>query len=170
MYELKPIRRDAVPAALEKAERYRLLNQPRQAESICRDILAADPGNQAATITLVLALTDQFATGTGPDMQLVHEALEGVRGDYERAYYQGVVDERRGKSMLRGSGPVEAGVSWLQRAMAHFEAAAGASPAGNDDAVLRWNSCARLLNRLESRGPLAAHADDALLVDDIPQR
>ena len=37
-----------MPAALEKALRYRLLNEPVEAESICRDVLEVDPDNQAA--------------------------------------------------------------------------------------------------------------------------
>src|SRR6266496_5947017 len=32
---LKPISRAAIPRALERAERYRLLSEPEQAESIC---------------------------------------------------------------------------------------------------------------------------------------
>ena len=35
MFELKPLSREAIPRALEKAERYRLLNEPAEAESIC---------------------------------------------------------------------------------------------------------------------------------------
>ena len=58
MYELKPISRDAIPRAIQKAERYRLLNQSWAAESICLDILNIDPGNQQVLVMLVLALTD----------------------------------------------------------------------------------------------------------------
>ena len=58
--ELKTIARDGIPHALEKAERYRLLNDPAQAESICRDVLAVDADNQDALRALILALTDQF--------------------------------------------------------------------------------------------------------------
>ena len=60
MPELKPLSRDAVDAALSKAERYRLLNEPHEAESICLDVLEIDPDNQPAHITLLLSLTDQF--------------------------------------------------------------------------------------------------------------
>src|SRR5207248_11695595 len=58
MSELKSLSKEAIPAALEKAERYRLLNEPGEAESICLDILKADPENQQAIITLLLALTE----------------------------------------------------------------------------------------------------------------
>src|SRR5205809_2184265 len=36
-----------------KAERYRLLNEPGEAESICLDILVVDPENQHAIIMLI---------------------------------------------------------------------------------------------------------------------
>ena len=49
-----------MPAALEKALRYRLLNEPLEAESICLDVLQAEPENQEALVTLVLARTDLF--------------------------------------------------------------------------------------------------------------
>src|SRR5579864_3525344 len=58
--ELKTLSLEAVPRALAKAERYRLLNEPGEAESICRDALDADPDNQDALVMLLLALTDQF--------------------------------------------------------------------------------------------------------------
>ena len=60
MFELKPISHESVAGALAKAERYRLLNEPGEAESICRDILEIEPGNQQALISLILALTDQI--------------------------------------------------------------------------------------------------------------
>ena len=61
MSELKKLSKEAIPAALEKAERYRLLNEPGEAESICLDILAIDPENQRAIIMLLLALTVALA-------------------------------------------------------------------------------------------------------------
>jgi len=61
MFALKSISHDSVSGALAKAERYRLLNEPVEAESICRDILEIEPDNQQALISLLLALTDQVA-------------------------------------------------------------------------------------------------------------
>ncbi|MEE2900476.1 MAG: hypothetical protein VX815_18600, partial [Gemmatimonadota bacterium] len=63
MSELKPLSADAVPVALAKAEHYRLLNEPEEAESICIDILEVDPEHQKALINLLLARTDQFKEG-----------------------------------------------------------------------------------------------------------
>ena len=65
MFNLKPISHDSIETALAKAERYRLLNEPHEAESICHDILAIDPANRQARISLVLALTDEIPRSAG---------------------------------------------------------------------------------------------------------
>ena len=57
-FDLKSISIEGVPKALEKAERYRLLNEPSLAESICVDILTVLPAHQQALISLLLARTD----------------------------------------------------------------------------------------------------------------
>src|ERR671927_1146689 len=98
MPELKPLSREAIPAALEKAERYRLLNEPGEAESICLDVLAADPENQQAIITLLLAMTDRFSKGYGVSDTQTNELLTRLKSEYEREYYSGIVAERRAKA------------------------------------------------------------------------
>ena len=100
-FELKPISRAAIPGALQKAERYRLLNEPWAAESICRDILAIEPDNQQVIVMLVLSLTDQLATGQGRVMHDVREALSRLTDPYQRAYYSGITSERHGQELLR---------------------------------------------------------------------
>ena len=60
MFQLKPLSPEAVPAAIEKAMRYRLLNEPAEAESICLDVLEIDSTNQRALVILLLSITDQF--------------------------------------------------------------------------------------------------------------
>ena len=105
MSDLKPLSREAIPAALEKAERYRLLNEPGEAESICLDVLRADPENQAALITLLLAVTDRFGKGYGVSDTQAKELLARVKGDYERAYYTGILAERRAKAKLAQGTP-----------------------------------------------------------------
>jgi hypothetical protein len=153
MTELKPISREAIPHALEKVERYRLLNEPAEAESICRDVLRADPGNQRAQVLFLLTLTDQFGRGTG--VNEAREVLGKLEGEYERAYYEGIVCERQGKALLRGTaaGSASSAHDWLREAMRAYEGAEAIRPAGNDDAILRWNACARLLrdHRLRPR-------------------
>ncbi len=74
MFALKRLSKDAVPAALARAERYRFLNEPSEAESICLDVLDVDPGNQDALVTLLLALSDQFGEAAG----VVGRAREAV--------------------------------------------------------------------------------------------
>ena len=148
MFELKPLHPDAVTAALARAERYRLLNEPNDAESICLDILAIDPGHQAARIMLLLALTDQFHEAAGAHGQ-AREALAGLTSEYDRAYYAGIIAERRAKAQFaRAGAATSAGVyDWLIEAMQHFERAEALRPPGNDDARLRWNACVRFIQR-----------------------
>ena len=145
MTELKPISREAIPQALEKVERYRLLNEPAEAESICRDVLRAEPGNARALVMLLLTLTDQFGSGRGSGVNEAQEIVRRLAGEYERAYYEGVVYERQGKALLRSQATAVGVYSWLQEAMRAYERAEALRPAGNDDAILRWNACARLV-------------------------
>jgi hypothetical protein len=143
--DLKPISREAIPQALEKVERYRLLNEPAEAESICRDVLRADPGNARALVMLLLTLTDQFGSGRGSGVNEAQEIVRRLAGEYERAYYEGVVYERQGKALLRSQAAAVGVYSWLQEAMRAYERAETLRTAGNDDAILRWNACARLV-------------------------
>src|SRR5437773_1514652 len=105
MSELKSLSNEAIPAALEKAERYRLLNEPGEAESICLDILKTDSENQQAIVTLVLALTDRFEKGYAVSDMQTKELLSRMKSEYDRAYYTGIVAERRAKVKLRQNTP-----------------------------------------------------------------
>lgn len=145
-FELKPVSQNAIPEALEKAHRYRLLGEPWQAESICLDVLAVDPGNQSATVTLLLALTDQF-TECSPAR--AREVLGSIQGDYERAYYAGIISERSARARIRQGfrGSNIKAYHEFKDAMQSYEKAQALRPAGNDDSILRWNTCARTLMR-----------------------
>src|SRR5687767_13425621 len=135
MFALKPLTLDAVPAALQKAERYRLLNEPGEAESICLDVLQVDPNNQQARIALLLALTDQFADD-GHAYERARTVLSQLGGDYERAYYGGMVAERRAKAQAHRQTGASVGVyDWIVDAMESYQRAERLRPAGNDDAV-----------------------------------
>jgi hypothetical protein len=149
MLDLKPLSKDAIPAALEKAMRYRLLNEPAEAESICLDVLKADPRNQEAIVTLLLALTDRFEKGYGVSDTQAKELLSQIKSDYERYYYAGILNERRAKAKLRQGTPDCRFQAYdlFREAMSWFEKAEAIRPAGNDDAVLRWNTCARIIAR-----------------------
>lgn len=153
MFEPKPISRDGIPSALAKAERYRLLNEPGEAESICLDVLQIEPDNQDALVTLLLSLTDQFPNEAGTCASLAARAdtlIERLTDPYEREYYKGIIRERRAKTVLQCDSlhSSASAVAWLHDAMACFERAEANRPAHNDDATLRWNACARMMQRL----------------------
>src|SRR6266571_9506229 len=149
MSDLKALHKEAIPAALEKATRYRLLNEPAEAESICLDVLKADPENQQAIITLLLAVTDRFTKGYGVSDTQAKELLARIHSEYERAYYAGIFAERRAKTKLMQNTPGCRFQAYdlFREAMDWFEKAEAIRPAGNDDALLRWNTCARIIER-----------------------
>ena len=148
MFELKTLSEEAIPAALEKAERYRLLNEPAEAESICLDVLQVSPENQQALVILLLAVTDRFSKGYGVSDTQAKELLGRLKGEYDRAYYAGILAERRAKTKLAQGG---LGSGWayglFREAMECYEQAEAIRPPGNDDALLRWNTCARIIEK-----------------------
>lgn len=158
---LKPLGRPAISRALDKAERYRLLNEPVEAESICLDVLTTEPSNQPALVIMLLALTDQFDEGAAGALTRAREVVERLGDAYERAYYSGIVSERQAKAQLKRGGPGSSYAAYasFQEAMAFFEKAEAVRPPGNDDALLRWNTCARLLERHPDLRP--APTDDS---------
>ena len=147
MHQLKPISRESIPVALEKAERYRLLNEPKLAQSICLDILEADPENAKAIINLILAITDEFSSSSSADVNQAQQLLPRLQNDYEKNYYAGIINERQGMAILNRkiSGGSFVAYEWLHEAMILYEKAEAIRPHGNDDAILRWNTCARLI-------------------------
>lgn len=155
MFQLKPISKQGISEALQKAERYRLLNEPRLAESICQDILAVEPDNHAALVTMLLAVTDQFGGHTSVTVNTARQLLPLLKNEYERHYYAGIICERQGSAILsRGKTSDHfAAYEWMTDAMEHFEKAEAVRPSGNDDAILRWNTCARQImsHRLQPR-------------------
>ena len=166
-FELKTLSPEAVPRALAKAERYRLLNEPGEAESICLDALEIEPDNQEALATLLLALTEQFGDDAAPSVAEAWKIVARLNGEYERAYYKGIVYERRAKAHLRhrtpGCGP--RAYEWLREAMAWYEKAEAIRPASNDDPVLRWNACARLIMRDHHLVPRQEEPHEPILLE-----
>ncbi len=143
--ELKKISKSGIEEALAKTELYRFLNEPEEAESICHDILAIDPEHQLALRVLGLSITDQF-TGAPADRYAEVERIFGrLKDSYERFYYLGLLHERRAKVQLRAGRPPHAIRVLFEEAMRCFEEAEKIRPKGNDDAILRWNRCVRLL-------------------------
>ena len=148
MFELKKLSKKAVMAALKKANHYRYLNEPEQAESICLDVLEIEPDNQETLITLLLALSDQFKESLQRTFKAANDVLPQLTDEYHQIYYHGIVCERRARAHFRQGGPSCGYIAhdWYRRAMESYEKAAGLSPEGNEDAILRWNSCVRTLN------------------------
>jgi tetratricopeptide (TPR) repeat protein len=170
MFELKRITADAIPRTLAKAERYRLLNEPEEAESISEDVLEIDPENQQALVMLLLAFTDGFRSRDARSLQQARALLPRLKAAYDQAYYSGIICERWAKAQYnphRSSPFVEA---FLREAMNLYEEAMSISPPGNDDAVLRWNACVRFFQNkpeLKSEGDLGFPAGFG---DDSPPR
>lgn len=146
---LKRLSKEAVPRALEKAERYRLLNEPGAAESICLDVLEIERDNQAALILLLLALTDQFDRLYRVSDIKIEEVLARIQSPYHRAYYAGLVAERRAKATLKADVLQAKAMAYeyFQKAMRLYEEAEKVKPEGNDEALLRWNTCVRIIER-----------------------
>ena len=167
MSELKPLKSELVPQALAKAERYRLLNEPAESESICRDVLGADPGNQRALVWLLLSLADQIAFGRKGAAHEARDLLAELESEFERKYYAGVIAEREAKARLRSGQPRSGFHAYdlLQRAMQCFEEADALSPADNDDAVLRYNSCLRMMRAHDELKPEPTEEYEASMLE-----
>ena len=165
MFVLKTLSKEAIPAALEKAERYRLLGEPLEAESICRDILEVDPDNQKALIMLFLSLTDSFKHELNPTFAQAQEVLVRLSDRYCSAYYGGVLCERRAKVHLERGGPGSGRMAyeWFRKAMDHYETALNSCSPGNQDAILRWNTCARILMQNPDVAPLQEDTGEQML-------
>ena len=153
-FDLKSISVESIPEALKKVERYRLLNEPTLAESICLDILAIVPDHQQALISLLLARTDQFHQQL--PAREAQDILARIKGDYEQEYYAGIIWEREGHARIRkgGGGAGSSSYHALSEAMTHYEKAIDFASPGNDDAILRWNTCARVIMQNPDVRPL----------------
>ena len=162
--QLKAISKNGITEALAKVQHYRYLNQAEEAESICRDILAVDPENQMALRQLGLALTDQFRGTLTDGFHEAQSCFEKLSSAYERAYYQGILHERRAKAQLRAGHTAHSLLASFENAMRSFEDAEKIRPQGNDDALLRWNRCLRLIQGL----PASTNESDSFDASDAP--
>jgi len=142
---LKPISKAGIPEAIAKVDLYRSLNEPEEAESICRDILAVEPAHQLALRLLGLTITDQFCGDVTDRWGEAQESFDKLSDPYERTYYTGLLHERRAKAQLRAGRLRHTLTPLFEEAMSCFAEAEKIRPAGNDDAILRWNRCVRLL-------------------------
>ena len=164
--QFKSISKGGIAEALAKAKHYRYLNQAEEAESICRDILSADPENQMALRLLGLAITDQFTGAIADRHAEAQSCFERLTSPYERAYYTGILYERRAKAQMRAGHMAHSLLASFERAMQCFEDAEKMRPPGNDDALLRWNRCLRLLQSIPELS--GEHESTSLEISDTP--
>ena len=143
-FELKRLPRASLQAAIEKAEHYRHLNQPEEAESICRDVLDVDNTNHTAWKLLGLALTDRLASGEVGLLEQAIEAFEHLADDYQRTYHLGVAWERAAKAHLERN-EAHSAITAFEDALRLYERAQLMRP-DLPDPLLRWNRCVRLLS------------------------
>ena len=166
-FTLKTLSPEAVSRAIAKAERYRLLNEPAEAESICLDALEIEPENHDALVTLLLALTEQFEEDVPMAVSEAFKVVDRLSDPYEHAYYSGIVWERRAKAQLhRGGLNLGAQVyASMREAMTWYERAETLRPVGNDDALLRWNTCARVIMRDHRLVPASEERGEPLFLE-----
>lgn len=147
-FKLKPISKEGIESAINKAEHYRLLNQPRLAESICLDVLEVDPQNQKTNIILLLALSDQFGQSHPSAPMQAQMIADNLLDEYSKLYYNAIIHERQGNVALASSIPGSDfdAFEWYSEAMELYEKADAVSrDSKNDDPSLRWNTCARII-------------------------
>ncbi len=149
MHEIKPLSRAAIPLALERAMRYRLLNDPWQAESICRDVLRTEPDHQEALRMQVMCMTDQFGHPGELGLNEVLAVVARLADPYLRDYCSGIVHERQAGAVVGRGYPQSRDIAHdlLMKAMAFYEKAEPNKPENNEDPILRWNACVRAIRR-----------------------
>ncbi len=155
---LKSISHGGIAAALKKANRYRLLNDSIAAESICLDVLAVDPNQTDALVMHALSITDQFPSGRAEDLSRAGTAVDQLSDPYQNAYYHGVICERWANSLLKRGLPrsPEMAYDWIEKALGWYAKAESMAEPGNDEAILRWNTCVRMLDRNPNLKPREA--------------
>jgi tetratricopeptide (TPR) repeat protein len=164
-FELKRLPNSSLDAAIAKAEHYRDLNQPEEAESICRDVLDVDSTYQKAWKLLGLALTDRLASGQVGLLEQAVDAFERLTDPYERVYHLGVAWERAAKAHTE-RGEAHSAVAAFEHALGLFQEAEPMRP-DLPDSVLRWNRCVRLLSTHPSlRAALKAPREDDVHLGD----
>jgi tetratricopeptide (TPR) repeat protein len=146
--KLHDIRISAVEKALEKAKQYRSLLEPEIAESICLDVLNIDPENQGVLIVYILALLDQVARAENQtQIKTIERTIEMLTSQYQRYYYTGLLSERRARHLLTQAMSHSFAYDYFIEALAFYQQAIDRCPEKNDEAILRWNSCIRTIEK-----------------------
>lgn len=170
MVNLKRISSDGVATALDKADHYRLLNEPLHAESICLDVLEIEPENQRALIVLLLALTDQFPIKLHDAFQQAGKLIPRLTTEYDQAYYEGIVNERWASTQMVRGVASKSLAAWIGTALRCYERAEALTDGKNPDPILRWNTCARLQEQIESAHAPLNRDLQSEFGEDVPPR
>jgi hypothetical protein len=94
---------------------------------------------------LGLSITDQFNGSPNDRYSEAESTFKSLKNEYERFYYAGILHERQAKSQLAAGRPPYTVAPLFEEALGYFERAEAIRPHGNDDAILRWNRCVRIL-------------------------
>jgi tetratricopeptide (TPR) repeat protein len=141
---LKKLGERNLAAAIALAKHYRDLNEPEEAESICRDVLAVAPDSQDAWRTLGLALTDRFPRHWMTLFEEACGAFRNLASEYERVYYEGIAWERYGKAQVL-AGQARDAIHAFEQALERFERAETLAAPDDPAPILHYNRCVRAL-------------------------
>ncbi|NQZ54398.1 MAG: hypothetical protein HRT93_09130 [Piscirickettsiaceae bacterium] len=145
---LHDIRISAVAQAIEKAKQYRSLLEPDIAESICLDVLNIDPDNQEVLIIYILALLDQISRSEKQtQIKTIERTIEKLTSQYQRYYYAGLLNERRARHLITQAMSHSFAYDYFIEALNFYQQAVDKCPEQNDEAILRWNSCIRTIEK-----------------------
>ena len=155
MFEPKPISKEGIPAAYRRRSATASSTTPARPRASAWTCCRWSPDNQQALVTLLLAITDQFGTAPTEGVRRAREVLPRLQDEYKRTYYAGIICERCAKAQLRSGMPRSGQMAyqWFRDAMSWYEKAESQRPAGNDEAILRWNTCGRILARYPQLQP-----------------
>jgi hypothetical protein len=103
------------------------------------------PENQAAKRLFGLALADQFTGGERDSYSEAERTFQSLTDPYERLYFVGLLRERHAKAELSAGHAAYMITALLREALRLFEQAEAIRPPGNDEVILRWNRCVRLI-------------------------
>lgn len=147
--QLKKISPEYITKALDKAEKYRMLNHPKTSESICRDVLEIDPHHQDAIVQLIISITGQFSNpGKYPGTKLknAQEWVSKLDNEYLRLYLSGLILERWAKAKVRDLPGTDI-YEYLHEATEFYEKAEKIRPADDESVILHYNFCVRFIDR-----------------------
>ncbi len=145
------IHKNTINSALDKAKQYRLLLEPELAVSICLDIFNIDKKHQETIIVYILALSDNLSKQKNDTK--IFDAIKLLTSEYHKKYYTGIYHERKALSLMKGNMSASFAYNLFTKAMDFYKQAIEISADDNDDAILRYNSCIRIIqhNRLSPR-------------------